>query len=227
MFEDVNLNNSKLSIFDPNITFSWDYVGPEETDTMPYGLLTPSNVDKMIKANIKVPMIVYLHGASSARNDGGTMLKNNGIPKAILTNTSLEGFGAYILCPHIFNSNGTWPQEEIKELLDYFIKEYNVDEQNIAIMGHSLGAISAATLASQMPDYFCKAVILSGAYAPKLSIPVLWYVGNAEIDHYTSGANRAMNVYGADAVCWLACGHGTHGPAYRQDTGEFTGTGRK
>ena len=121
------------------------------------------------------------------------------------------------------------------------MEEYNVDRDNVVIVGHSFGGGNAAILANCLTNYFSKAVICSGYFEGKLlSIPTQWYVGMMKVDgngKRTGGesqsaadcaesvanliAGKAAN-YEKNMLCRLNYStHGTPIKAYNKDDGEF------
>ena len=233
MFEGYKIKKLQNSSFwDSDITWTWNYSG-ESGGIMAYGLLTPSNADDFEA----LPLIVYFHGLGAA-NDS-RLLKSDGIAGMLQddrwSNTGLEGFSAYVLCPHLTNFNpqmqwaNTWTPGKVSRLLDYFISQHNVDTNNIVMVGFSLGSSPAWDLQKSMSNYFSKSVICSGfdSHGSKPSLPTLWYVGSGDLKDYIDAGHAAEKVLGEENVCWLNTGHGTVGSAMTQDDGSFVGTGRK
>lgn len=164
--------------FSNEITFTCEYVTPD--DMMPYALYTPSSaIDEQPTA-----LIVWLHGSGECNITAEDFL-TAGLP-AVLKNWDLDGFNAYILCPHLTGEyNGKWNTESSREnlqtLLDNIIANYNIDINNIIISGHSLGGSGAAYMAHELPEYFSKCVILSGYSTgvdiSEIKMPVIAYIG--------------------------------------------------
>lgn len=221
--ESVTIEKSKTSntIFDENITFNWSYYKGEEF--MRYGLYTPSNADKYET----IPLVVWLHG-NDEKGCSESAFYNSGLLN-VLNNWKFEGFNAYVLCPQLryggywHNTNTT---SELAALLDYFIAEYNIDTNNIVVVGHSLGGQGALYMAYHMSEYFSKAVTLS-PYDPffnvsLITIPTISYVGTN--DYYTpiTFANDTLKkVLGAENCFQVAANHaGVPSAAFNDDTGE-------
>lgn len=169
------------SFFSDDITYEWEYF--PDKDVMPYGVLTPSNASKMEK----VPMILWLHGNNTITEN---QLKEYGIVSQIMkwSNTkTLQPFCAYVLCPHIpqKDADGYWrgagTAKNVETILKNFIEEHNVDTNNIVIMGSSGGTFGVQYYASSQgfPEYFSKAVILSGYYfySGSIDIPTKAFAG--------------------------------------------------
>ena len=202
-------------LFDQNITFTCKYISNNET--MPYALYTPSTASD----HEAIPLIIWLHG-SGERGVGEKVFLNQGLPNA-LSNWTLEGFNAYILCPQLIGkwNSDSWnnnnSKENLQTLIDKFIEEHNIDINNIIISGHSLGGQGALYMAHQLPEYFSKVVVLSG-YHPRIdieeiAIPTIGYVGmsNTGEDHasiyYMHG--DFADVFGEESVFDIKSSHGS------------------
>ena len=178
-------------IIKEDITFSYEYISEE--DVMPYGLFTPSTA----KNNKKTPLIVWLHG-SGEKNINKIDFPDRGLPY-VLNTWTLEGFNAYVLCPHLTGkwNYGDWhntkSKENIQTLIDKFTNEHNINTDKIIIAGHSLGAQGALYMAHELPDYFSKMVILSGFWTnvdiSKITIPSIGYVGMISYGEHESSSN--------------------------------------
>lgn len=166
-------------IFDESITFNVTYVNDGEV--MPYALFEPSSAED----NPPEHLIVWLHGLGEVSVSEETFLTRG--PAGIIPSWKLENFNAYIICPHLkgkYNSK-RWSiataETNLANLLDKFIEEHNIEKENISLMGASLGGQGVAYMAVKMPDYFSRAVVLSGyasiANMAEIKIPVIGYVG--------------------------------------------------
>ena len=173
--------------FGSEITFTTEFIA--DGYVMPHALYTPSTASE----SEKIPLIVWLHG-SGERNADEKTFYNRGLP-AVMEEWKLEGFNAYIVCPQLKGSwnTGTWNNDTSKDylrsLIDRYIEEYNVDPDNIIIIGHSLGGQGALYMANRLPEYFSRCVVLSG-YNPSTSktkivltsitIPTIGFVGKTD-----------------------------------------------
>lgn len=202
------------AVFSDDISFTCDYV--TEDDFMPYALFIPSTANDCES----IPLIVWLHG-SGEKDVGEKTFLNNGLPK-VLTNWSFEGFNAFVLCPHLKGewNPGAWylptSKDNLKNLLDKFISEHNVDTDKIIITGHSLGGQGAMYMAHELPGYFSRLAVLSG-YGPnidisEIDIPTIGYVGmvyygeaKASVRYMT---NSFMPQFGEENTHWLCSSHG-------------------
>ena len=123
-------------MFDADSTLKWDYI--EGETTLPYGVIAPEDVNP----NEKLPVLIFLHGSGEVGSKGG--LYNVATQNFI--DTDLENFRGYIICPHLAGG-GNWgndkSMERIGEIITSFSQTHNIDENNIAMSGHSLGGIGA------------------------------------------------------------------------------------
>lgn len=208
-----------------DITWEWEY--HESGAPMAYGLCVPSNEDLVDK----LPVIVWLHGSGETAVSSGA-LKGNGLPDEILDrwdSYGYDGFGAYVLCPHLQESNGYWNTDEnvsrLKGLLDYFISKYNVDTENIVLMGNSRGGTGAMYIGNYLADYFSKCVVCSG-YSTDVypKIPTICFVGTSDDPKCVSAAKTYASRLGEDNIYWVGTSHGSvpHS-ALAKDGGEFHG----
>ena len=217
----------KKSFFDSNITFSWD---TGKVNDLEYGMCIPSNANEYKK----IPLILWLHGWID--NQTLEKIKNQGagIPNAVLGGSSLEKFSAYVLCPKFHGNNvrQDWDPNKIRQLLDEIFEKYNVDRDNVVIIGYSFGAQNVPKVVNALPGYFSKAVICSG-YDPRLlSIPTQWYTGSQKngedpnviryFNDVVAKINRKDPNYEKNFAYKLeSSGHGTPIVAYNKDDGEI------
>ena len=202
------IQQEEYSFFDEDITFNYQYVDNEET--LPYMLFYPQS-----KIETKKPLIIWLHGYCERNVDERTFLAN-GLP-AVMNNWSSEGFDAYVLCPQLLS--GQWhfsnAKEQLLTLLNWFIPTYNIDTENIVIVGHSSGAQGALYMAHEMPEYFSKLVVLSGYYPnieiSEISIPTIGYVGlvpYGEYEHIAQYMNSSfLSVFGKENMFYVQTWH--------------------
>jgi len=191
----------KQTIFSPDITWEWVY---EEGE---YGLFVPSNADTIGNA----PMIVWLHGNGDGLNGSESGLLSEPVP-SLFKNWNMEGFSAFILCPQ---SRASWDNHAVKpltDLIDKILQEYPIDPSNVVIMGHSAGAKGALQMAVNIPEYFSKAVVMSGYWVSGLSsitLPTKCYVGTS--DTQTCKTHMSVHLeptFGIDNCYWM--GGATH-----------------
>ena len=195
---------------DKSITFSYEY--KKEDGYLPYALYTPSTAKQ---SNKKIPLIIWLHGSVEVSGSEAS-LKNSGMLK-IINNWELEGFNAYVLCPHLTGAYAhTWnnelSRERLNNLTNKIIKEKNIDTSKIIITGHSLGGQGTLYMAAKN-DYYYKMVVYSG-YHPGISmdgikIPAKGYVGsNGEDQNSINNMKRYfVPVFGEENLITLNTSH--------------------
>ena len=200
-------------IFSEDITFNYSWVSDGEH--MPYALYTPSCADEYDE----IPLIVWLHGTGQI-GVSEWEFRNWSLP-AVMENWTLEGFNAYVLCAQLsapFN-NGTWNNPTsmgyVKDLLDSFISEHNVDRSKVYILGHSLGAVGSVYMAHEMPEYFAACVAMCPYYQgfdiTEIEIPVMAYVGSpggGEDEISYRYALKISDALGDDSVTVFPTSHG-------------------
>ncbi|MBQ7409871.1 MAG: alpha/beta fold hydrolase [Clostridia bacterium] len=200
--------------FDESIEFSSEYISDGEV--MPYALYTPSTLDE----TKKTPLIVWLHGSGEVGVTEGVFW-DRGLPKT-MNEWGLEGFNAYIICPHLAGNwnTGRWNKDTTKNnlqvLLDKFMMEHNIDTEQVIVVGHSLGGQGALYMAHELPEYFSKCVVLSGYNSgvdiSEISIPTIGFVGTREAGEDGTSVNYMVgsmaDAFGADKVISLQSSHG-------------------
>lgn len=158
------VNAAEVEPFAEDITWEWEYW--EDKANIPYGLLIPSNAEEYEA----LPMIVNLHGwggAGTSEED----LHNTSIVRAIqeMSQKGLESPSVYILCPHLRgwrSEDVQWGQnaQNIAEIIDMVLDEYNIDPEKVIITGESRGGTGALELANVMPQYFSNCIASSAYY---------------------------------------------------------------
>ncbi len=195
-----------------NITFEYEYVISD--DYMPYGLFTPS----VIKYNNKTPLIVWLHGAGE-RGVGKELFNQRGLIP-ILSDWELNGFNAYVLCPQLNGVgygkswNNGYSRENLMSLIEYFKDNYNIDENKVYIVGHSLGAQGALYM-TQKEDCFAAQGLLSGypAYTTmdNSNIPTKCFVGTVASGEDTKSVDFTLSYlssfFGESNISIINCSH--------------------
>ena len=191
------ITEDENAFFNQESIFIYEYISDGEV--IPHVLFTPSiGNDSKPK-----PLIVWLHGAGERNADKLDFLLS-GFP-LVVNMWMKDGFDAYILCPHLTGNwnisvwNHKYSANNLKQLLDKFISEHNVDINNIIITGHSLGGQGALYMAHELSDYFSKCVVLSGYPAgidiSEITIPTIGYVGMYSCGESRDSINYMMNTF--------------------------------
>ena len=122
--------------------YNWDEVVGQTK--LKYGVISPNEIDP----NKKMPLLIYLHG--TGHEQGGLDLMEQRVFGEIFSNYKQEDFNGYVLCPNL--TSGTWQSEDsaraIEEVISNFAKTHNIDEDNIALVGHSFGGSGALFMAN-------------------------------------------------------------------------------
>ena len=174
---------------DPSIKYTYKYVN--DGSTMPYALFTPSTVSD----GEELPLLVWLHGSGEV-GTGEATFRNAGLP-AVLNSWKLDGFNAYVICPHLTGRySGSWSNTtalaNLNATIDKFISENKVDKDKIMLSGHSLGGLGSMYVAYNSNGRYSALAVMSG-YNPGvdlsgITIPTVGYVG-------TPGGGEDSNSY--------------------------------
>ena len=150
-------------------------------DSLNYRLLEP----EVMQAGEKYPLVLFLHGAGERGNDNEKQLTHGG--QMFLNPVNREKYPAFVLFPQCPES-GYWAYENrpqsfiptqmpvgkempsvfqaVKELLDMYLANPQVDKSRIYIMGLSMGAMGTYDMVSRFPDLFAAAVPICGTVNP-------------------------------------------------------------
>lgn len=204
--------------FCEDVYYDAEYI--DSGEYIPHFLFTPSTANDYEK----IPLILWLHG-SGEKNSDITEHQWSGLNKVMTAwdFMHLEGMNAYVVAPHLVQGDfwsPYWCSEDsannIQDLLDYYIENYNVDPAQIAVSGHSLGGQGAVYMPQVLPETFCAMAPIS-VYNPcipitNFDIPVWCFEGqkgkgedSASIEYAFDKFARA---YGEDRITTLPVGHG-------------------
>ena len=125
-------------------------------------------IENLIGSDLKPALIIYLHSNSGSGTDNKkqmTQVSAGNIEKYIKDNK----IPAYFLVPqcptdHEWDSRGSTAGYYVKakELLDYFMKEKDIDESRVYICGTSMGAMGAWRMLKEYPKLFTAGIVSSG-----------------------------------------------------------------
>lgn len=149
-----------------------------------FWLYQPAKVDTL------KPVVIFLHGASLCGHNLNTV-RRYGTIDAVEKGRKID---AYIIAPQ--NPGGAWKPAKIKDVLDWVVKNHNVDTTRVYILGMSLGGYGTIDFATTYPDHVAAAMALCGggtqkSYQNLTKVPI-W------IAHGT--ADRAISVKESDKV---------------------------
>lgn len=211
--EKPTISEDEEGAAEEHIKFESEYICND--GVMPYALYTPSTIDE----SKKTPLIVWLHGSGEVGVEEERFF-NSGLLKT-MNKWRRQGFNAYVICPHLSGdyNTGRWNKEStrdnLRELLDKFIEEHNIDTDRIIVVGHSLGGQGALYMAHELPGYFSRCVVLSG-YNPgiditEIKIPTIGFVGtkNAGEDEGSISYMKKyfMEVFGDENTFFFETSH--------------------
>lgn len=181
---------------DPSFKFSYSYIN--DGTSMPYGLFTPSNISQ----NEETPLLVWLHGSGEVGTGQG-QFDGAGLVK-VLNNWNLDGFNAYVICPHLTGSyRGSWANQtslkNLNALIDKFIASHKIDKDKIMLSGHSMGGLGSMYVAYHSPDRYSSLAVMSG-YNPGvdlngIKIPTVGYVGTPAAGEDSSSYNFTVGTF--------------------------------
>ncbi len=147
-----------------------------------YWLFTPKN------AGEHMPLIVYLHGSHGQGDDLSIVLQE--VFAKMVSDGEFNDIPAYIAIPQLDAEYKSWRNihTELIALIDNIAYTYEIDRDNISLMGYSLGGTGTVNLAAAYPGYFSRIAFLSGSAmdientADALSqIPVWAFVGDEDV----------------------------------------------
>ncbi len=138
-----------------------DRVGNLGDGTFRYRVYVPSSR----KADVKLPVMLYLHGAGNRGDDNESQL--NGLAEVIRSNR--EKFSFIVVIPQC-KPGRFWDAKALNEAnraLDDTVAELNGDPERLYLAGFSLGGYGAWTMAAMFPDKFAAIVPMSGRVLPR------------------------------------------------------------
>jgi hypothetical protein len=144
------------------------------SDVLPYLVWAPDDIKDL--NGISLPLIVWLHGSGElSYNISLDEYVNKSLPKVVSnwSKTGLDNIPAIIVAPQ---SGGLWAireenrdknLESIKAIITSAKETYNIDLDNVVLMGHSMGSRGVTEVSYEMKkkysyDYFSKLVLMSG-----------------------------------------------------------------
>lgn len=138
------------------------------------------------------PLVIFLHGASLCGNDL-SKVKRYGTINALEKGREID---AYVIAPQ--NPGGSWNPDKIMNVVDYVVKENNVDIDRIYVLGMSLGGYGAIDLAATYPDRIAASLGMCGGATVKnlnglVEVP-LWIIhGTGDSAVSVSASDKVVN----------------------------------
>lgn len=200
---------SEPTVFSPDITFTWEFIRSE--DHMPYALFTPSCAEEEGTS----ALIVWLHGRGE-RNATEDWFMQMGLPQ-VMQEWPLEGFNAYVLCPQLAGqwNPGYWNNDTaagyLRDLVEYFLAEYDIDPQRVILAGFSAGGLGAMYTALSYPELFSRLVVmsslpLSNGDITQITIPTVGF-SECAVSYNSFMKAEFLSVFGEDSVRYYDVPH--------------------
>ncbi len=125
-------------------------------------------VENLIGTDVKPALIIYLHGKSGSGTDNKKQMNQASVSNIenYIKDNNIPAYFLVPQCPtdHEWDSRGSTEGYYVKakELIDYFIKEKDVDESRIYICGISMGAMGVWRMLCEYPKFFTAGIVSSG-----------------------------------------------------------------
>ena len=208
-----------------------------EGDSLDYRMISPENM----KTKGKYPLVLFLHGAGERGNDNERQMVHGS--QMFLNPVNREKYPAFVLFPQCPQS-GYWAYESrpasftdmpaeveisrvfktLKQLLDSYIANPNVDASRVYIMGLSMGAMGTFDMVIRFPEVFAAAVPICGTVNPgrlAAAKDVKFRIFHGDADDVvpvecSRKAYKALKAAGADVeyIEFPGCNHGSWNPAF-------------
>ena len=149
-----NLEKQQIATFERDAT--WDVLDME----VRYLLYLPPGYNAVQNANRRWPLIIYMHGIGENGGDPSRIANVPGLPRDLETGLDVP---AIIVSPHNTGEmRDLWYTDAMVALIENVEQRYRVDPDRIYLTGVSLGAYTAWSMASIMPQRFAAIVPVSG-----------------------------------------------------------------
>ena len=127
--------------------------------------------------DVKLPLIIYLHG-SSRRGRDVEQVKANGIPPLL---DGMEDFDFIVASPQAlanYRWQECWQPDDLILLLDHLLANYRIDPARVYLTGLSMGGYGTWACLSKHADRFAAAIPICGggdpAWAPEMKGLPIW-----------------------------------------------------
>ncbi|MBI1760000.1 MAG: prolyl oligopeptidase family serine peptidase [Acidobacteria bacterium] len=137
----------------------WAYNSAVDNTVQPYRLFVPAKYD----AKQKWPLIVALHGMGGDENSFF-----NGYAKGAIKEEA-EKHGYLIVCPKGRGSASMYlgaAERDVLDVLKEAKRQFNIDENRVYLMGHSMGGYGTWSVAVNNPELFAALAPISGGGIP-------------------------------------------------------------
>ncbi|MNK22842.1 Alpha/beta hydrolase family protein [compost metagenome] len=171
---------------------------------LPYRLLSP----KKLKTGAKYPLIIALHNSTRLGNDNESQLEP--LTRTWLKDEIRTKFPAFVLAPQFetrptqyakneaFGTFTATPQENLKALIllvENLMKNPQIDNERIYLIGYSMGGSTAQHLLSQKPDWFAAMISVAGvpdvSNLPNIKNKPIWLIhGRKDDENPFNGSDK-------------------------------------
>lgn len=211
------------------------------TDSEGYNVNYQELVPESVKPGKKYPLIIFMHGAGERGSDNKLQLLIGA--QMFLNPVNREKHPAYVIfpqCPkdeywafskrpdsfiHLKADQTITPvSNAVKELIDTYLANPNVDKSRVYIMGLSMGGMATFDLVSRFPETFAAAIPICGAADTEKIAKVKgvsWRLFHGDADDIvpvecSRRAYKALKEAGADVeyIEFPGCNHGSWNPAF-------------
>ena len=154
----------------------------------------------------KMPVVLFLHGASLCGNDL-SRVRRYGCLHAISMGRDID---ALVVAPQ--NPGGAWNPQRIMAVLDWVKEHYALDTNRLYVLGMSLGGYGTFDFTATYPDKIAASMALCGGSSRKdfcgLNRVPLWIIhGTADRDVPLSRSQVIVDAMKAcDKVCFTVLG---------------------
>lgn len=134
--------------------------------SIPYLLFVPANYQPDGKPT---PLLLFLHGLGESGDGDLERVKIHGPAKFVDQRPDFPFILVSPQCPkpNSFDEVPTgWKPEQLIQLIDFLVKELNVDEDRIYVTGLSMGGFGTWRLVAAHPDRFAAAAPICGGGQP-------------------------------------------------------------
>ena len=147
----ILLNFVQLANFHAQVTFSEIH----KENYYPFLLsIPPDSVDSQGSS----PLLVFLHGRSLSGSDLNMVKKYGVLHEMEKKSRFVPG---YVIGPQV-KKGESWNPDKILQLVDYMIRNYNIDSSRVYIAGMSLGGYGTLHFTGKYPNKVAAAVALCG-----------------------------------------------------------------
>ncbi len=213
-------------------------------DTLPYRLLLPEHYDPQKK----YPLVLFLHGRGESGNDNEAQLLHGA--SLFLKEENRKKFPAIVVFPQnavkyywsnvqtvadssgkrnfYFTENGppSPSMQLVLGLMENLGRQYRVKEDQVYVMGLSMGGMGTFEIVNRMPHVFAAAVPICGGANPAIAANLKnasWWIFHGDKDvvvapEYSRKMVEAMKAKGVDvrATFYPEAGHNSWDAAFAE-----------